>query len=428
MDFRAIAAGVLTALILAIPAQAQGAWPADCKLVLAASLPFHLAGGHLAIDVQVNDTPHEFMVDTGGFASAISAKLVKQLQLPLFGIKSNVTITDAGGKEATSYTSVKTLTIGKLQAKDIRLMVMEAMSDGLIAPDLLRNFDVEVDLPNRTINFFHPHPCSGKAVYWTDKYSSIGIDITEQGHIRVPVELNGRRLYALLDTGAPISILAADIAASRFDIKPQGSEHQMVGGSGGELSVVATPFDTLKIGDTVLEKPVIGLSRSKADSFIDDTGLVLGMREMSRFHIYIAYHERKLYIAEEDSRPSATITVSARTMEPAEAIAAAIRAAPASFAATFTFVVKSTSASGGQVFLNSEGNFRDPANLSVTLPPAEAAKLGASPAGLVGKRITVIGAAHRVRIVVLKDGKPSDEFYDQTRISIPSASQVAIAP
>lgn len=173
----------------------------------------------MAIGVQVNGTPRDFIIDTGGFASSISAKVAEQLHLPLVGIH-NVAIVDAGGKEAAHFTTVKTLEIGKLQAKDIQLMVMAPSLEGSIAPDLLRNFDLEIDLPNRTLNFFHPHPCTDKAVYWTDKYSSVGIDVTKDGHICVPVELNGRSLYAMLDTGAPISMLAADIAASRFDVKP----------------------------------------------------------------------------------------------------------------------------------------------------------------------------------------------------------------
>lgn len=428
MGLRAILAGVLGALVLSVPAQAQGAWPAECKLVQAATLPFHLAGGHLTIDVKVNGAPRQFIIDTGGFASSINDKAADALHLRRNGIRGNVRLIDAGGNEAKYFTTVGSLEIGNLNAKDIQLMVMEGGIDGLIAPDLLRNFDLEIDFPNRVINFFRPHPCEGKAVYWTDKSSSVAIDITGQGHIRVPITLNGRTLYAMMDTGAPISLLAADIAASRFDLKPEGPELKLSGANGGALTVTPSSFDSLQIGDTVLQKPVIGLSRSKADSFTDGSSLILGLRELQKFHIYIAYRERRLYIAEEENKPSAAVTVSAKTMEPAEAIAAALRAAPAPFAATFTFVVKSTGMSNGQVFLNSEANFRDPANLSVTLPPAEAAKLGAAPTDLVGKRITVIGAAHRVRLVILKDGKPSDEFYDQTRIPIPSASQVTVTP
>jgi predicted aspartyl protease len=432
MGIRAISAGALCALALAMPARAQGSWPAECKLVAAASLPFHLVGGQLAVDVQANGTPRQFIVNTGAFASSINEKVADDLHLQQFGIRPNIRITDAGDAKATHFTHLDSLLIGNLDAKDIRLMVQENGPDGEIAPDLLRNFDVEIDFPNRTINFFRPHPCSGKAVYWTDKFSAVDIDITKQGHIRVPVELNGRALYALLGTGNSSSLLAADIADARFGIAPQGPERITHGSQGGEVTVSATPFDSLKIGDTVLQKPVIGLSSSEHSAHFDESSLILGMREMSKFHIYIAYRERKLYLSEESSAPSAAITVTAGTLAPAEAIAAAKRAAPAPFAGTFIFQVQSAGWSNGQLFLNSEADFHDPANLAVVMPLAEAAKLPAggvaADVALKGKHITVVGGARVVRVQQLRNGQPAGEPQIQVRIPVTSASQVSVTP
>lgn len=431
MGFREIWAGLLCSLAFAAPAAAQGSWPEECKLVAAASLPFHLEGNHIAVDVQVNGIPRVFQIDTGGFTSSISEAVAAQMHLPQFAIRPGERILDAGGVAATHYTKVDSLLIGNLDAKDIRLMVMEGGLEGLIAPDLLRNFDVEIDFPNRTINFFRPHPCPGKAVYWTDKFSAIAIDVTRQGHIRVPVELNGLSLEALLDTGAPVSLLDAQTARRRLAVEPQGSERKMTGASGGEVMVSDTPFDSLKIGDTVLQHPHIGLSSDKQETFFDkaaeETSLILGMREMSKFHIYIAYRERKLYLSEESSAPAAAVTVTAATLEPAEAIAAAKRAAPSPFAGTFSFQIQSTRRGNGQLFLNSEVDFRDPANLSVLVPLAEAATLGADD-GLKGKHVTVIGGARLVRVQPLQDGKPAGEPQLQVRIPVTSASQVSITP
>jgi hypothetical protein len=143
---------------------------------------------------------------------------------------------------------------------------------------------------------------------------------------------------------------------------------------------------------------------------MDETSLTLDMREMSRFHLYIAYRERKLYLSEESSAPSAAITVTAGTMAPVETIAAAKRAAPAPFAGTFTFKVQSAGWSNDQIFLNSEADFHDPANLAVVVPLAEAVKLatgGAAPEdALKGKHITVVGGARVVRVQQLHNGQP----------------------
>ena len=432
MDFRAIVAGLLCALALATPARAQGPWPDNCKLVLAAALPFHIESGELVVAVRVNDTPRQFIIDTGGFASDVSEKVVQELNLPRIPIR-NVIIKDSGGASATHFTIANSLAIGTELAKNIQLMISNSGFDGTISPDLLRNFDLEIDFPNRVINLFRPHACAGKAVYWTEKFSTVPIDVTQSGHIRVPITLNGHSISALLDTGASLTVLAADVAASRFGVKPQGGpQGKLTGGMGTQTSFTDKPFESMQIGDTVLDKPVIAISNGKGDSFVDGTAIVLGQRELRKFHIYIAYRERKLYISEEDSKPSAAITVSTATMAPAEAIAAAKRAAPTPFAGTFTFQVQSTRRASGQLLLSSETDFQSTANLIVTMPLGEAAKLAADglPADdyLKGKQITVVGGARIVRVQQVRDGQPVGEPQIQTRIPVTSSTQISVAP
>ena len=75
--------------------------------------------------------------------------------------------------------------------------------DGTLAPDLLRNFDVEFDFASHTMNLFRPHSCDGKAAYWTGQYIAIPMEITPAGHTRVDVTLDGEtRRRILVDTPA----------------------------------------------------------------------------------------------------------------------------------------------------------------------------------------------------------------------------------
>ena len=110
MRFLAILTGSLCSLALAAPAGAQGSWPADCKLVAAASLPFHLANGQLAVEVKANGTPRQFIISTGAFASSINKKVANELHLQEFGVRPHTRIIDAGGNEAAHFTHLDTLT------------------------------------------------------------------------------------------------------------------------------------------------------------------------------------------------------------------------------------------------------------------------------------------------------------------------------
>ena len=56
---------VLTVMVLPGAAKAADAWPENCKLQLAASLPFTMQNGHVRITASVNDVPRHFIIDTG---------------------------------------------------------------------------------------------------------------------------------------------------------------------------------------------------------------------------------------------------------------------------------------------------------------------------------------------------------------------------
>ncbi|MBX3594016.1 hypothetical protein [Sphingomonas sp.] len=116
----------------------------------------------------------------------------------------------------------------------------------------------------------------------------------------------------------------------------------------------------------------------------------------------------------------------AAAMTPAEAIAAAAKAATGEVRGVFEFRVGSTGASGFKVFLNSDPDYRAPTNLTAELQPAANTelrqKLGALPQDvLTGKRVRITGTAHRVSIP-----KRDGTSYFQTRIEVAAANQIQI--
>lgn len=205
---------------LAIPAGAVEPFAAECKLTLAASVPITLAHSHVEVPVTINGRGRTFLIDTGAFTSAVSEQVVAEQQIRTFGIHDNVHIDDAGGKKAELYVDVDEFVIANQKAHDARMMVMNAAGvDGLVGPDYLRNFDLDFDFANGTLNLFRHHPCHGRAVYWTDDYFVVPIDVTDDGHIRVDVTLDGKPMRALLDTGAAVTVLGQSVAETDFGLE-----------------------------------------------------------------------------------------------------------------------------------------------------------------------------------------------------------------
>lgn len=99
----------------------------------------------------------------------------------------------------------------------------------------------------------------------------------------------------------------------------------------------------------------------------------------------------------------------------------------------FAFVVKGGGRDANRVFLNSESNYRDAETLTVVLSGAAVAalttELGGPPESrLIGRTIVVNGAARRVRVDLLRDGRPTGQSYFQTHIDAWQVHQVHVVP
>jgi predicted aspartyl protease len=304
MRFRIIFGSALAVLfLLPGPAVAQRPWPVDCRLSPVARFPMTRHGNHVLIPVMVNGKTLNFIVDTGGYATAISKKAAAALSMRKHGIHLN-RIEDVGGKDADSYVVADTFQMGHERAKNFELMVASLADgeDGILAPDLLRNFDVELDFGGMTMTLFRHHPCSDWAVYWTQAFIALPITVTNNGHMRVTVTLDGQEMRAILDTGAPMSLLSFERAGHFFDldekspgVRPLGA---VTGGSGGKADIYSYPFKSLAMGGVIVSHPRIFLTAG--DNFIgtDNASLLLGMDALQHLHLYIAYGDDTLYVSD----------------------------------------------------------------------------------------------------------------------------------
>ena len=115
MRFRLIFVAALAALSLTA-ARAGEAWPKECRLSPVARFAMIKHGSHVMIPVLVNGKTLNFIVDTGGYATAISKKAADALALQKHGIHLN-RIEDVGGKDASFYVVADTFQMGHELAK-----------------------------------------------------------------------------------------------------------------------------------------------------------------------------------------------------------------------------------------------------------------------------------------------------------------------
>jgi len=120
------------------------------------------------------------------------------------------------------------------------------------------------------------------------------------------------------------------------------------------------------------------------------------------------------------------------TYTPKDAVFMAADAAPKPVPGIFVMTVRATGRQDGNIYLNSELDYRDQRNLSIEIcPPAFdglQAHFGSEPDKFfLDKRIAVTGQARRVKIHFMVNGAPSDKYYYQTHVTVCSAGQIALA-
>jgi predicted aspartyl protease len=297
----------LLLLMLPTASIAQGTWPEACKLHRVAHFPITIVANHIVIPILLNGENQRFIFDTGGYASSVTSTAVTELSLKTHHI-DEVKIRDLSGKAAKFYAIASTLGLGSMVGKDVPLMVIPPLSfaDGIIGPDLLRNFDVEIDFGNGTLNLFRPHPCDDDAVYWTKNYSAVSFYITHDGHVSVPVELDGKDTHAVLDTGAQSSVITMLNLGRIFDLDKTSPGivpmPMLVGALGGQVDSYSYPFKTLQLGPVTVPNPKILITDGRDYLKYSDSSLIIGLNELRLLHLYIAYHEGKVYFSDVNAR------------------------------------------------------------------------------------------------------------------------------
>jgi predicted aspartyl protease len=295
----------------------------DCsRLKLLTSIDTIPVQDNLAVlvPVELNGQKVKMLLDTGGYFSEVTNKAVKDLQLPTR--HSRLYLIGVSADQTNIVARASSFNLGRLHADAIDFMVRDdaqmekAEVAGIIAPNLLTRYDLDLDFTNHKFNLISPDHCRGKVIYWPAvAVAAVPIRISSEKHIILPVTLDGVRMNAMLDTGASDTTLNLNEAKGSFDLKPGSANTPANGTMPGrpDLETYHHRFHKLDFGGVAAgnldvdiipdltrnwlrHSPGVG-SRLSMDS--EPQGLpdlLLGMDVLRHLHIYIAYKERMLYI------------------------------------------------------------------------------------------------------------------------------------
>ena len=183
------------------------------------------------VPVKINGTDKRLLLDTGGYTSQLTQETVDALKLPTGGFLGGMKYI-GGSNSAVSSASVAEFQIGGMRAKNISMLVnsvpgLGKFADGVLASDLFLAYDIDMDFGHDKLNFISTDHCPGKIVYWqTQVLAEVPLRIVD-GHYLIDVTLDGRRMVAIVDTGATRTSLGMAGAQRQFGLTASSPDMQM---------------------------------------------------------------------------------------------------------------------------------------------------------------------------------------------------------
>ena len=266
-------------------ARAAECAPARLSTVKTHSLP----DGRITLPVTVEGHALSFLLDTGGVSTTIKWDRAREMGLPIQ--QTTRKLKGVGGSVLNFALAGENFSVGALRVENKPIYVESRplpFADGTLGPDILRDYDIEIDMAEGSLSLLAPGYCappewSGSAV--------LAIDVDRSLHVRFPVKIDGATVVAALDTGSAISVIGMR-AAARLGVYP-GSPGLELLRDMGRYRIYSYPFQSLDIGGVTVKSPRIVIA---SDGFIPGSDMVLGIDAIRQMRLAIAYGSKRLYI------------------------------------------------------------------------------------------------------------------------------------
>jgi predicted aspartyl protease len=312
---------------------ATGPAAAGCQLAQVARLPVVVDGNRPYVQGSINGQPMLALADTGAEVSVLWGGGAGR-----YGLKpralDNVKFVGVGGEQAAYYVTVDELSLGNAPRRNVRLFVTRGRSaldrDAvamIVGQDVLASSDIEFDLANHAIRLFKPNGCERQPLaYWArTPYSVVELRSSRREQtdaIEVDVQLNGKTIRAILDSGAYTSVISTR-AARRAGVLLTDPGVVRDGTSRGvgprTLDTWVGAFETFQIGGQTIRNARLRIADLFGSTRAPEIGsriakvapgtpeMLLGADFLRSHRVLVSYSQGKIYFTHNGGKVFQTV-------------------------------------------------------------------------------------------------------------------------
>jgi hypothetical protein len=173
--------------------------------------------------------------------------------------------------------------------------------NGIVGADYLLQADLEIALADKNMSIFKGEGCDEKSLpYWDSEAQETRLDkASDYTAAFVTVKLNGKTKPALIDTGAPYSMVSLQ-AAWNLDVTPESAGvvavADFVKRDGGTASQWTAPFESFAIGDETVSKPRFAIVDNSLKAYAMP-GIVLGRDFLHTHRVLLSFAQNRMYFS-----------------------------------------------------------------------------------------------------------------------------------
>ena len=313
--------------VICLPISA--ATPFGCQMVKIASLPIEVTTtNRVVVSGSIKGEPAKFLLDTGASWSLSDNAVISH-----FGVASGIAqahMYGLGGEFEAYKATIPDLVVGNLKGGNLMMWVssthfLQEGIYGVLGEDFFKNADLDIDLAHGKFDLFEHYDCKTEPVYWADKFSEADVIVRNEAgaipanrpgaidrnvKIFVTVEVNGISARAILDLGAPYTIVSWSLAR-RLGLEKASQGMELIGKVSGfdrnKMDLFRYRFAEFGIGDEVIRNPLLFVSdlqqRKKDGNSMDhiqdktwsEGDILLGTDFIRSHHMFVAADQGKIY-------------------------------------------------------------------------------------------------------------------------------------
>lgn len=257
------------------------------------------------VTLLANGHPITLVLDTGAERTVLTPSVAERINAQPPRIEFQHRMQGIAGSVQSREVELNSFIAGGLAISWRRVLVapiappnlLSSPLDGVLGADVLSGYDVDLDFAHQRMTLYQRGSCP-VVPPWQGAFSQISTGLSRGEHLFFPAELDGHKVFAVIDTGTQLTTLSKTMA-KHLGVTEEAlaRDHPITahGATPGELASHVHEFAQLIIGSEKITNPKLVVT----DLAIPDADILLGIDLIHSRRIWLSYLSFQIFIGKQ---------------------------------------------------------------------------------------------------------------------------------